>query len=74
MNTQLASYRTTATATRQRRQAAGYYATAAHLAAGRKLINQGVTALTVDELETLSTHPFMSIRQREEFAALAAKL
>lgn len=72
MNTQLASYRTTAQSTHARRQANGYYATAAHLAAGRKLINQGVAALTVDELETLSTHPFMSVAQKAYYAELAA--
>lgn len=63
-----------AAATRSQRLAKGYVATPAHLAAGRKLINQGITVLTRDELETLSTHPFFTVSQRNNFAALAAAL
>jgi hypothetical protein len=70
---QLNDYQSRAHTTKARRQAAGYYATAAHLAAGRKMINQGVTALSKDELETLSTHPHMTSAQKVYFAALAAK-
>jgi hypothetical protein len=73
MNTFKTEYQIRAEATRSTRQAKGFYASAAHLAAGRKLINQGVTALTVEELETMSTHPFFR-SQSEYFAALAAAL
>jgi hypothetical protein len=66
-------YRTKAENTKRQRRAKGFYATAAHLAAGRKLINQGVAALTAEELETMSTHPFFR-SQSEYFAALAAAL
>lgn len=70
MNTQTANYRTTATATRSKRT----YPSVAQLAAGRKLINQGITALTVDELNELASHPYMGASQRNYYAEFAKKL
>lgn len=74
MNTQLASYRTTAQSTRQRRQAAGKYPTVAQKAAARKLISFGIVALSADELETLSKHPYFTGGQRSEYAIRAKQL
>lgn len=70
MTTQLAGYRTTATATRSKRT----YPSTAQLAAGRKLINQGITALSAAELTELSDHPYFGASQRSYYAELAAKL
>ena len=68
------TYQQKAANTKARRQAAGYYATAAHQAASSKLINRGMRSLTVEELWTLSTHPFYTVSQRQNFADLAAAM
>lgn len=69
MNAQLASYRTTATATRQRRQAAGKYAkpTAAQDAAFRRYISPR-EELQAGDAALLATHPWLTVSQRAEFA------
>ena len=71
MNAQLASYRTTATATRNRRQAAGLYPTNAHKAAFRKYMSGGAASLSRMELLSLATHPCLTEKQRLEFAWMA---
>lgn len=74
MTHQAATLAQKAGSTRSRRAKAGKYPTASQKLAERKLINQGITVLTRDELETLSTHPFFTVSQRNNFAALAAAL
>lgn len=71
MNTQLASYRTTAQATRSKRQAAGKYPTNAHKAAFRKYMAGGARSLSRLELLSLATHPCLTETQRHEFAWMA---
>lgn len=72
MNTQLASYRTTAQSTRQRRQAAGRYTrpTAAQDAAFRRYISPRET-LQDGDLAELAQHPWLTVSQRQAFAAQA---
>lgn len=61
-----------ATETRNRRRAKGMYATAAHVAAFKKLLQRdGRKHLTAEECLTLATHPNLTVSQREEFAAMA---
>lgn len=64
------AYQLKSQATKARRT----YPSVAQLAAGRKLINEGVTTLTADELDELAAHPYMASSQRSYFAELAAKL
>jgi hypothetical protein len=68
----LTMYQQKAVATRARRQAAGRYASTAHIAAFKRMMAVGNAGLTKDELTVLASHPYLLPRQREEYAALAA--
>ncbi len=75
--TTLASYRTTATATRNRRQAKGCYAkpTPEQDAAMKKLLTRGGEAtLTVAEVRLLATHPDLTVSQRAKWLVIANAL
>lgn len=61
-----------ATETRSRRQAKGLYPTPAQDAAYRRLIaRDGWKNVTAEDAALLSTHSWLTTRQREEFAAKA---
>lgn len=64
-------YQQKAQTTKARKRANGAYATAAQKAASRKLISEGMAALSVEELMALSTHPAYTLSQRENFTRAA---
>jgi hypothetical protein len=59
-------------ATRSRRAKAGMYPTKAHKAAFTKLVQPyGAKSLTREDMLTLSTHPWLTCSQREQWLARA---
>lgn len=63
------SYQQRAHNTRTRRHAAGKYPTPAHKAAFAKLLDK--QPLTADDMQTLASHPHLTVSQREAWAKLA---
>lgn len=63
-----------AVATRARRQAAGKYPTAAHKLAFWKLMQRGgFQMLTKEDMLTLSSHPHLTVGQRQKWSEAAAR-
>lgn len=70
----LAFYRQRAAATKARRQAAGRYARptkAQDAAFAKSMQRDGRKLLTVEEMGLLALHPYLTVGQRAEFAAMA---